>query len=100
MVDWAQSTDLLTNFAEKTLFLSFFRVFCSLLNLNGIWNEGKGHSYFVYSFNGMRPPVLMYWFQGFKDTRKLFASDIKMCLEICLGDVTFTRKQCITNIAK
>ena len=39
----------------------------------------------------------------FVDTRdvriqgSLFASDIKMYIGICLGDVTFTRKQYITN---
>ena len=27
----------------------------------------------------------------------LFASDIKMYIETCLGDVSFTRKQYITN---
>ena len=38
--------------------------------------------------------------QGYKDTKiqgNLYASDIKMCMGLCLGDVTFTRKQCITN---
>ena len=29
----------------------------------------------------------------------LYASDIEMCIGICLGDVTFTRKQYIANIA-
>ena len=39
----------------------------------------------------------IFFFTRIKES--LFASDIKMCTGISLGDVTFTRKQYMTNIA-
>ena len=39
--------------------------------------------------------VGLYRIQGYRGS--LFASDIKMFVGICLGDISFTRKQYITN---